>query len=107
METQRRAAGQQSDADRLRSRAVWLYHVEGHTQNDIAIQLGISRVMVIRLLADAKRRNEVRITISSPFTEGVQLEREVEKKYVISRVIYSGGASAMARPLLAQASACV
>jgi deoxyribonucleoside regulator len=82
MDTQRLATGQQSDADRLRSRAVWLYHVEGNTQNDIAIQLGISRVMVIRLLADAKR-----ITISSPFTEGVQLEREVERKYGIDRVI--------------------
>jgi deoxyribonucleoside regulator len=81
------AVGTNSDTDKLRSRVVWLYHVEGSTQNDIAIQLGISRVMVIRLLADAKRRNEVRITISSPFTEGVQLEREIEKKYGINRVI--------------------
>jgi deoxyribonucleoside regulator len=87
MDTHRLATGQQSDADRLRSRAVWLYHVEGNTQNDIAIQLGISRVMVIRLLADAKRRNEVRVTISSPFSEGVQLEREIEKKFGINRVI--------------------
>lgn len=81
------AAATNSDADKLRSRVVWLYHVEGSTQNDIAIQLGISRVMVIRLLADAKRRNEVRITISSPFTEGIELERDIEKKYGISRVI--------------------
>jgi deoxyribonucleoside regulator len=87
MDAPRFGAGQQSDTDKLRSRAVWLYHVEGSTQNDIAIQLGISRVMVIRLLADAKRRNEVRVTISSPFTEGVQLEREVEKRHGIERVI--------------------
>jgi deoxyribonucleoside regulator len=87
MDVAKFATGQQNDVDRLRSRVVWLYHVEGNTQNDIAIQLGISRVMVIRLLADAKRRNEVRITISSPFTEGVQLERELEKKHGIKRVI--------------------
>jgi deoxyribonucleoside regulator len=87
MDISRFANGQQSDVDRLRSRVVWLYHVEGNTQNDIAIHLGLSRVMVIRLLADAKRRNEVRVTISSPFTEGVQLERELEKKHGIKRVI--------------------
>jgi deoxyribonucleoside regulator len=87
MDASRIPTGQQGDADRLRSRVVWLYHVEGFTQNDIALQLGISRVMVVRLLADAKRRNEVRVTISSPFTEGVRLERGLEKKYGIRRVI--------------------
>ncbi len=77
----------QSDADRLRARAVWLYHVEGLTQNDIAKQLGINRIMVVRLLADARRRNEVRVTISAPLTELMQIEREVELKYGIGRVI--------------------
>ena len=42
----------QSESDRLRARAVWLYHVEGITQNDIAQRLGIGRVMVVRLLAE-------------------------------------------------------
>ena len=77
----------QSDADRLRARAVWLYHVEGLTQNDIAKQLGINRVMVVRLLADARRRNEVRVTISAPLTELMRIEREVELRYGIGRVI--------------------
>jgi hypothetical protein len=30
------SVGIQSEADRLRARAIWLYHVEGATQNDIA-----------------------------------------------------------------------
>ena len=79
--------GIQSEADRLRARAIWLYHVEGCTQNDIATQLGINRVMVVRLLADARRRNEVRITISAPLTELLLLEREMETCFDINRVI--------------------
>jgi deoxyribonucleoside regulator len=80
-------AGSQSDADRLRARAVWMYHVEGLTQNDIANQLGVNRVMVVRMLADARRRNEVRVTISAPLAALVELERTIETRYGISRVI--------------------
>ena len=87
MQPIRQTQGAQSETDRLRARAVWLYHVEGSTQNDIATQLGINRVMVVRLLADARRRNEVRVTISAPLAELVELEREVESSFGIARVI--------------------
>ena len=81
------AVGAQNEADRLRARAVWLYHVEGCTQNEIARKLGVNRVMVVRLLADARRRNEVRVSISAPLAELVELERAVERKHGIARVI--------------------
>jgi deoxyribonucleoside regulator len=87
MQPGKQATGAQSEADRLRARAVWLYHVEGITQNDIAQQLGISRVMVVRLLADARRRNEVRVIVSAPLAELIELEREIEKRFAINRVI--------------------
>lgn len=87
MQLEHHGVGIQSEADRLRARAIWLYHVEGATQNDIATQLGISRVMVVRLLADARRRNEVRITIAAPLTDLLLLEREVETRFGINRVI--------------------
>jgi deoxyribonucleoside regulator len=87
MQPSQQTPGAQSETDRLRARAVWLYHVEGSTQNDIATQLGINRVMVVRLLADARRRNEVRVTISAPLAELVELERELESRYGIARVI--------------------
>lgn len=80
-------SGTQNEADRLRARAVWLYHVEGCTQNEIARKLGINRVMVVRLLADARRRNEVRISISAPLADLVGLERALEERYAIARVI--------------------
>jgi DNA-binding transcriptional regulator LsrR (DeoR family) len=79
--------GPQSETDRLRARAVWLYHVEGLTQNDIATQLGVNRVMVVRLLADARRRNEVRVTISAPLSELIEIERALERRHGIGRVI--------------------
>ena len=77
----------QSDADKLRIRAVWLYHIEGLTQNDVAQRLNINRVMVVRMLADAKRRNEVRLTISAPLASLVALGRTVETRLGIDRVI--------------------
>jgi deoxyribonucleoside regulator len=87
MQSATMSLGTQSETDRLRARAVWLYHVESLTQNDIATRLGVNRVMVVRLLADARRRNEVRVTISAPLTELMQLEREIEIHYGIGRVI--------------------
>jgi deoxyribonucleoside regulator len=87
MQPAKQTTASQSETDRLRARAVWLYHVEGNTQNDIAVQLGISRVMVVRLLADARRRNEVRVIVSAPLAELIELEREIEKRFAINRVI--------------------
>ncbi len=99
------SSGVQSEADRLRARAIWLYHVEGCTQNDIAAQLGINRVMVVRLLADARRRNEVRITLSAPLTELVVLEREMELRFGINRVIVAPFSDPEADPMRVIAAA--
>ena len=99
------STGIQNEADRLRARAIWLYHVEGCTQNDIATQLGINRVMVVRLLADARRRNEVRITISAPLTELLLLEREMETRFGINRVIVAPFADPEADPVRVIAAA--
>lgn len=99
------STGIQSEADRLRARAIWLYHVEGCTQNDIATQLGINRVMVVRLLADARRRNEVRITISAPLIELLLLEREMETRFGINRVVIAPFADPDADPMKVIAAA--
>lgn len=94
-----------NEPDRLRIRAIWLYHVEGRTQNDIATHLGINRVMVVRLLADARRRNEVRVTISAPLVELVELEREFETRFDIGRVIIAPFADAEGDPVKVIAAA--
>lgn len=94
-----------NEPDRLRIRAIWLYHVEGRTQNDIATHLGINRVMVVRLLADARRRNEVRVTISAPLVELVELEREFETRFDIGRVIIAPFADTEGDPVKVIAAA--
>ncbi len=88
----------QSEAERLRARVAWLYHIENYTQNDIASQLGINRVMVVRLLAEARRRNEVRVTISSTLSEMTALERQLETHYGIGKVIVAPFADADGDP---------
>ena len=98
-------SGVQSETDRLRARAVWLYHVEGCTQNAISTQLGVNRVMVVRLLADARRRNEVRVTISASLADLVELERETEKCFGIARVIIAPFADTEGDPVKVIAAA--
>lgn len=95
----------QKDPDRLRARAVWLYYVEGSTQSEIAAQLGVNRVSVVRMLADARRRNEVRITISAPLTELIELERRLETKYDIKRVVVAPYSEPMGDPVRVIAAA--
>ncbi|RUM06033.1 sugar-binding transcriptional regulator [Rhizobium chutanense] len=88
----------QSESERLRARVAWLYHIENYTQNDIAAQLGINRVMVVRLLAEARRRNEVRVTISSALSDMIALERDLEATFGIKQVIVAPFADAEGDP---------
>ncbi len=83
-----RAAAEAHDAQReLRIRAAWIYHVEGKTQNEVARELGLSRVAVTRLLSDARRRGEVAIRISSEIAEVVALQRRLERTYRLERAV--------------------
>ena len=70
----------------VRLRAAWMYHVEGLTQSEIALRLGIGRVTVVRLLAEARVRNEVRVSIVGPIGECFRLGNELEKKFNIHEV---------------------
>ena len=76
-----------TDAERLRTRAAWMYYVEQRTQNDIAARLGVGRVTVVRLLADARARNEVCITLSGRLDEAVRLERMLEDTFDLERAV--------------------
>lgn len=71
----------------MRVRAAWMYYVEEMTQNDIANALGIGRVSVVRLLAEARARAEVRISVAGPLAELVGIERELERRYELERAI--------------------
>ena len=74
-------------SDRLRVRAAWLYFVEGRTQSDIAEMLDVGRVTVVRLLAEARARREVRIQIEAPLADLTRIERGLEQHFRIGRVV--------------------
>jgi DNA-binding transcriptional regulator LsrR (DeoR family) len=78
---------EQNPARRLRLRAAWMYFVEEMTQNEIALKLGVGRVTVVRLLAAARERNEVKITIGDRLAECVEAERLLESRFGIDEAI--------------------
>ena len=75
------------NAEQLRTRAAWLYYVEQRTQSDIANVLNVGRVTVVRLLADARARGEVRITISGALSELIAVERGLEERFGLQQAI--------------------
>ncbi len=94
-----------SEPDRLRARVSWLYHVEGHTQNEIATRMNLNRVMVVRLLAEARRRNEVRVSMAAPLSELIGLECRVEQKFAVRRVLLAPFADPDGDPTMVIAAA--
>ncbi|MGY6548896.1 MAG: sugar-binding transcriptional regulator [Roseinatronobacter sp.] len=73
--------------DELRIRAAWMYYIEQRTQSDIASLLNIGRVTVVRLLAEARARNEVKIVIESDLSETVRIARALEQGFGLEEVI--------------------
>ena len=73
--------------DQIRIRAAWLYYVEGLTQSEVAKKLGVNRIMVTRLLSDAKKRGEVVIRIKSQLSELTELQMRLEERFGLERAI--------------------
>ena len=71
----------------LRVRAAWLYYVEGLTQSDIAKKLGVNRIMITRLLSEARARGEVIIRIKSDIAPLVALQRALEDAFGLDQAI--------------------
>ena len=71
----------------IRIRAAWLYYIEGMTQSDVAKSLGINRIMVNRLLAEAKKRREVIIKINSELSELVKLQQDLKDCFNLNDAI--------------------
>ena len=72
---------------RMRMRAAWMYYIEQMTQNEIAEVLGVGRVTIVRMLAEARARNEVKIGIQGYLSDLIALERQVEQQFGLEKVI--------------------
>ncbi len=90
---------------RMRLRVAWMYYVEEMTQSDIAQQLGIGRVTVIRLLADLRERNEIKFSIAQGIPECIALERALETAFGLQDAVVAPLSDASADATVAVAAA--
>ncbi len=74
-------------SDHLRIRAAWLYYIEGMTQSDVAKKLGVNRIMITRLLSEARKRGEVVIRIKSALAPLVELQQSLETRFGLDEAI--------------------
>jgi DNA-binding transcriptional regulator LsrR (DeoR family) len=72
---------------RNRLRIAWMYYVEGLTQNEISDRLGLGRVTVIRNIQEARRRNEVRISINGEDADCVELEFKLQEAFALREAV--------------------
>ena len=71
----------------LKTRVAWLYHMEDLTQEAIAERLGLTRVRVVKLLAQCRRDGTVQIRVTGKLSECAALERDLESKFSIGEAI--------------------
>jgi DNA-binding transcriptional regulator LsrR (DeoR family) len=76
-----------------------MYFIEQMTQNEIADVLGVGRVSVVRMLAEARARNEVKIGIESELAETVRLERALERTFGLQQALIAPLSSPEADPI--------
>lgn len=67
--------------EQLAVRVAWCYYALNMTQQEVASRLGITRVRVIRLLSEARRRGVVKISIESKLADNVELEHRLMKRF--------------------------
>jgi len=73
--------------ERLRRRAAWMYYVDEMTQNAVADALGVGRVTVVRMLAEARALGEVKISLTRGAGELAGLEIALAKALGVEETI--------------------
>lgn len=72
--------GQEPD-EALMVRAAWLYHLVGKTQEEVAAHLGLHRSRVVRLLAEARERGLVSVSIQHESVRDLEIERTIAERF--------------------------
>ena len=65
----------------LAARAAWLYYIRRRTQDEIAVELNVSRPNAQRLVALALSEGLVRIRIDHPIVKSVELAERVRERF--------------------------
>lgn len=76
-------SGRGSRQDDYIIETAWLYFHDGLNQGEIAKRLNISRASVVNYLAEARRRDYVRITLDSDLFRNNQLATELKQRFGI------------------------
>jgi DNA-binding transcriptional regulator LsrR (DeoR family) len=84
--------------ERLRRRAAWMYYAEEMTQSAIAQALGVGRVSVVRMLAEARALGEVRIALARGLADLSSLEIALAKALDVPETIVAPLSSAEVNP---------
>lgn len=69
------------EAAQIRARVAWLYFIGGLTQQDIADQLGLTRLRINKILGQLRTDGSVRIDIRLPMADCVELEQGLRERY--------------------------
>lgn len=67
--------------DSLLYKVAWLYYIDGLTQKEIASQLSVSRIKIIKMLEEARQKKIVRFYFSSVYREKNEVEQQLIEKY--------------------------
>src|SRR5918996_2312070 len=73
--------------DDLLVQVAWLYYVGGSSQEDIAQRVGLSRFKITRLLAKARDRGVVKISIEHDSTDTLALADRITDRFGLSECI--------------------
>lgn len=74
-------------AAQVRTRVAWLYYVEGLTQEQVAKKLKLTRLKVVRILAQCRDEGMVQIRINSKLVGCVALEQQLERAFNLDQAI--------------------
>ncbi|PKM50007.1 MAG: transcriptional regulator [Firmicutes bacterium HGW-Firmicutes-7] len=74
------------DNKRISIKVCKLYYEEDLSQKEIAIELGISRPQISRILSNAKKNNTVSIKVNNIFEKETELEEKLKQKYPVHDV---------------------
>jgi DNA-binding transcriptional regulator LsrR (DeoR family) len=84
---QRRRTVPSADGQETEVRAAWLYFMEGHTQAQIARRLGVTRLRINRMLADAQKSGLVDISINTELASCVELEQALCRDFGLDAAV--------------------
>lgn len=74
------------EAQQVRARVAWLYFVGGLTQQDIADQLGLTRLRVNKILGQVRSDGSVAVDIRLPLVNCIELEQRLTGKFGLRHV---------------------